>query len=180
MQPAPSPQVQGRGVGSVVGLAAIALSAIAVGVATYAFARSQPALFLPTGWHRPLAHGLPGWLLAGMPTFVHATAMPLLTAIVLGSRRRATLLGICGAWAAVEIGFEAMQHPALRDALLSMLPLNAAATGWVAPFANYLRTGGFEWMDIAAALLASTAAYALLVCSRFSVSESSEVEHGQP
>lgn len=180
MQPPLTPQAHRWPIGNAAGLTIIALCALAVGVATYAFARPQAAMFLPTGWHRPLAHGLPGWLLAGLPTFVHALAMPLLTAIVLGSRRQATLLGICAAWAVVEIGFEAMQHPALRDALLSILPLDGAATGWLAPFANYLRGGGFELIDIAAALLGSAAAYAILIFSRFTASDSSEVKHGKP
>jgi len=180
MQQTLRPQTRIRRNGCAVGLAMIAICVIAVGVATYAFARPHAAMFLPTGWHRPQAHGLPWWLVAGLPTFVHALAMPLLTAAVMGTRSRPALLGICAAWAVVEIGFEAMQHPALRDALLSTLPSIAATAGWVAPFANYLRTGGFELIDIAAALLAGAAAYAILICSRFNVPDSSEVKHGQP
>lgn len=139
-----------------------ALCALVVGFAAYAFLRPHAVAFLPAGWHRPQMHGLPIWLLAGLPTFVHMLAMALLTAIVIGSPHAATSRVSCAAWCAVEIGFELVQHVAVRPALLAALPADAAASIWFAPFANFVRGGTFDPLDIAAALLATLVAYAIL------------------
>jgi hypothetical protein len=141
---------------------AIAVCALVVGVAAYAFLRPHAAAFLPAGWHRPQMHGLPTWLLGGLPTFVHTLAMALLTAVVIGSERAATLRAVCAAWCAVEIAFELMQHAALRPALLATLSADAEASSWTAPFANFVRRGTFDSLDIAAALLAASVAYTML------------------
>jgi hypothetical protein len=140
----------------------IAVCALLIGVAAYAFLRPHAAVFLPADWHRPQMHGLPTWLLGGLPTFVHTLAMALLTAIAIGSARVATLRAICAAWCAVEIGFELVQHAALRPALLAALPADAQASFWTAPFANFVRRGTFDSLDIAAALLATLVAYTTL------------------
>lgn len=159
--------------------AVAAIGAIALGVATYAFARPHAAAFLPAGWHKPLLHGSIGWILAGLPSFVHALAMPLLTAVVLGSRRQRAPLAICATWGAVELVFEAMQQPALRDVLLRTLISDVGSARGFAPFANYLRTGTFDPIDIAAALLASMAAYAILIRSQFTLPHSAQAQHVQ-
>lgn len=161
-------------------LAVIATCALAVGIAAYAFARPQAAMFLPSGWHRPLAHGMPGWFIAGLPTFVHGLAMPLLIAALAGSRRKSTLFAISAAWAMVEIAFEAAQHAALRDALLALVPTQNGAAAWFVPFASYLRAGTFDTIDIAAALLAGSLAYLILIRSRIAFSQRPETDHVQP
>jgi hypothetical protein len=161
-------------------LAAIALGALAVGVAFYAFLRPHAAAFLPSNWHRPLAQGLPPSLLAltaGLPTFVHTLAMCLLTAAVPGWQRSAALQAICAAWCALEITFEAAQHAAIRPAMLAMLPADAGPSALFAPITNYLRSGSFDPLDVAAALLASSTAYAILV--RLPSPPSSEAHHAQ-
>ena len=109
-------------------------------------------------------HGVPTWLLGGLPTFVHTLAMALLTAIVVGSARVATLRAICAAWCAVEVAFELMQHAAICPALLAALPVDAQASFWTEPFANFVRRGTFDSLDIAAALLAASVAYTTLNC----------------
>jgi hypothetical protein len=138
----------------------IAGAAIGVGVAFYAFARPQPVLFLPAGWHSPQAHALPAVLFGGLPTFVHALAMPLLIAALLQPRRRIDLVAVCAAWCGVEIAFELAQHPSIGHTLLASLPTGEHCSAWLAPFANFVRTGTFDWIDIAAAALASLIAYA--------------------
>lgn len=160
------------------GLASVALFAIAIGVAVYALARPQAAMFLPSGWHRPLAQGMPWWFIAGLPTFVHGLAMPLLIAAVAGARRHRTLFAISAAWVAVEVVFEAAQHAVLRDALLALDRAQVPVTGWLAPLAGYLRAGTFDVIDIAAALLAGGVAFAILVRSRIAFTDSRETDHG--
>lgn len=142
--------------------AVVALVALLIGVAVYMFLRPHAAAFLPPGWHRPHGHGLPIWLLAGLPTFLHTLAMTLLTVIVVGSRRASTVWAICAAWCAVEIGFEFVQHAALGPALLAALPADAAALIWFAPFASFVRGGTFDGLDIAAALAATFVANVIL------------------
>jgi hypothetical protein len=141
----------------------VACAAVALGVAVYAFARPQPAMFLPAGWHRPLVHGLPAALLDGLPTFAHTLAMSLFTAALLQPRRRAAMRAICAAWCVVEIAFELAQHPRMGHALLEALPIDARWSALLAPVAHFVRTGGFDAFDIAAALLASLVAYAILI-----------------
>lgn len=140
----------------------IACAAVALGVAFYAFARPQPALFLPAGWHRPQTHALPAALVGGLPTFVHTLAMSLLTAALLQPRRRVGLRTICVAWCAVEIAFESAQHPRLGHALLDALPASERWRVLLSPLANFVRTGTFDGNDVVAAALASLTAYAVL------------------
>ena len=142
----------------------IAGAAIVVGVAFYAFARPQPALFLPAAWHSPRAHALPAVLLGGLPTFLHALAMPLLIAALLQLRRRIDLATVCAAWCGVEFAFELAQHPRIGHALIASLPTSERWSAATAPFASFVRTGTFDRIDVAAAALASLAAYALLCC----------------
>lgn len=140
----------------------IACMAIVLGVAFYTFARPQPALFLPADWHSPQAHALPALLCAGLPTFVHALAMPLLTAALLQPRKRIGLGAICAAWCVVEIAFEAAQHPRIGPALLAHLLVGEHGHTGPAPLASFVRTGTFDAIDVAAAVLASFTADALL------------------
>jgi len=140
----------------------IAAAAIAVGVAFYAFARPQPALFLPAGWHRPLPHALPTLLLGALPTFVHALALPLLIVAVLPARRRVALSAVCVAWCVVEIAFESAQHPRIGHALLERWTIDERWHARLAPLANFVRNGTFDRIDLAAAVLGSLAAYAVL------------------
>lgn len=171
------PRGLGRpGIGSLA-LASIAGAAITFGVAVYAFARPQPALFLPAAWHRPWAHGLPTALLGVLPTFVHALAMPLLTAALLQPRRKAGMRAICAAWCVVEIGFELAQHPRIGHTLLNALPADARSSALLAPFAHFVRSGRFDALDIAAALLASMVACAILLHPHVQRADSGGTDH---
>lgn len=140
----------------------VAVSAIAVGVAVYAFLRPQPAAFLPVGWHRPLSHDLTAAVLGCLPTFVHALAMSLATAAVLGVAADRARGVICMAWCAVEIMFEAAQHPKVGVPLLAGLPSALAGTGVLTALGSFARTGTFDPLDIAAAAFGSWVAYAVL------------------
>ena len=114
--------------------------------------------------------------MAGLPTFVHALVMSLLTAAVLGIRR-GTALGACAAWCAVEIVFEASQHPTLGLRLLASLPSDLADAGAFRAIANFVRTGTFDPLDIAAAAFGSLAAYAVLTRSNDSYANPMEARN---
>ena len=155
----------------------VALCAIAVGVAIYAFLRPQPAAFLPVGWHRPLSHGLPAVVMAGLPTFVHALVMSLLNATVLAVRSNAARGAICTAWCAIEIVFEVAQHPAIGLPLLASLPSALAGTGAFTALASFVRGGTFDPLDIAAAAFGSLAAYAVLIRTNGTSANPMEAQH---
>ena len=155
----------------------IALCAIAVGVAVYAFLRPEAAAFLPAGWHRPVSHGLPVAVMAGLPTFVHALVMSLLTAAVLGFRGEAARGATCAAWCAVEIVFEVAQHPAVGLPLLASLPSGLAETRTFTALASFVRGGTFDPLDIAAAAFGSLTAYAILMRSNGTYANPMEAKH---
>lgn len=141
---------------------AIAACAIACGVATYVWLRPSPAMFLPTGWHRPLAQGVPVEILGALPTFVHALALSLLTAAVLNARRVALLRAVCASWCAIELAFELAQHPIVAATLLARWPCDIDTCVALKPIAHFMRGGSFNRLDLAAAVLGSAAAYALM------------------
>ena len=151
-----------RSASGVRGPVLVAVCALAIGVAAYAFLRPHAAAFLPAGLHRPLSHALPAAALGSLSTFVHALAMPLLIAALIGARRGALLATVCAVWCAVEIGFELAQHPAVGLPLLAGLPSALAETRPFTAFSNFVRLGTFDPLDIAAAALASLVAFAVL------------------
>lgn len=149
----------GHEAGVWVGLAALALAA---GVALYVWGRPQPAMFLPSGWHRPLDLGPAGAWAGALPTFVHALALPLITAALLRPARRATAAAICVGWCVVEVFFEALQQRAIGAALMAHLPSQAPCKEVCDALAAFARHGTFDPLDIAAAVLASALAGAIV------------------
>lgn len=119
------------------------------------------ALGLLVYWtERPAPHwlgSLGGWL----PSFVHTLAFSLFTAALLAPRRGSEL-GACAFWFAVNLLFEAGQHPQVREPLAETLR-RALGTGPAArPLENYFLRGTFDAGDVAAAALCAVAAALLL------------------
>lgn len=87
------------------------------------------------------------WL-GPVPTFIHTLAFSLMTASLVNGNR-AWQLAVCGAWAAVEIFFEIVQHPSFKNWILDGIPLVASM-----PYmGDYLAHGTFDAGDIAAAVI---------------------------
>src|SRR6516165_4604236 len=87
---------------------------LAVGFVIYATAR--PATIFAFFPHASNPAAVPArlrWVLGPAPTFVHVIAFSLMSAAVIARTRR-QIYGVCGAWAAIEVGFELAQHPAFR------------------------------------------------------------------
>ncbi|MCG7941223.1 MAG: hypothetical protein N0C88_20575 [Candidatus Thiodiazotropha lotti] len=93
-----------------------------------------------------MLQSLIGWL----PTFIHVFAFSIVTALVLGVHYACFS---CCLWGSVNAVFEAGQ--ALPDSILDHLPelLNLQ---------DYLKTGTFSLMDLAACLLGAAGAWLLL------------------
>lgn len=84
-----------------------------------------------------------GALGGALPSFAHAFAFSLLTAVLLGHNRRARWLG-CGGWWLVDVLFELGQHAALKERLATLLP---------GVIGNYLARGTFDLFDLLAMTL---------------------------
>lgn len=155
----------------------IAAIAIVIGVSVYAWLRPSPAAFLPAAWHSPGRYPSLIAATAAFPTFVHALAMPLLTVALLRLDRASGIAATCAAWCAVEIVFEVVQHRGIGRSLLARLPAAVADSGAGASFANFVRSGTFDPLDVAAAVLATATAYAIAMRATRHVSRSREITH---
>ena len=109
-------------------LALLAAAAFALGLWVY-------------GVDRAWAHLLPSVVSGSAPSFLHALAFTLATALCL-ARSRVQVLGIALGWAALDGLIECAQHPSVHAALQTALPGAAARWG-----------GTFDPLDLGAALL---------------------------
>ncbi|MDO9075787.1 MAG: hypothetical protein Q7U73_21270 [Rubrivivax sp.] len=142
---------------------AAGLLALAVGALVYladrdpAHVMALPAFaVLATG---PLFGAAADWL----PSFVHAFAFSLFTAAA-WPRALRPAYGACVFWWAVDLAFEAAQHPPWRAALARALPSGLdtlAPANWVA---RYAQQGRFDPMDVLAITAGALAAAGLLYC----------------
>lgn len=138
---------------------ATAALAMLMGVGCYVWLRPLPAAFLPEGWHHPMAHALPPLLTGAAPTFVHTLAMSLLLMVAAGTSQRLAKAAVCAAWCGLELACEVAQHPSVGQALLAAWPTDMGAVWGYAALAGFVRSGTFDPLDVAAALLGSMAAY---------------------
>jgi len=137
---------------AVVALAALAVAVLALGTLVYALDRAPgTAALWPRAWTRHGGSAFFGAVGGALPSFAHAFAFSLLTALLLAPGRGAQRAACLG-WAAVDTLFEIGQHPAVAKHLL-WLP---------GPLARYFRHGVFDALDVAAGLLGALLAYALL------------------
>ena len=139
-------------------LVALAGLALATGVVLYQVDRGL--------WRAPGSAVFAAGLLFGtlgqwLPSFLHTLAFSLLTAAVPADRARPAY-GACVAWWAVNVAFEAAQHPQLSAPLAAQLR-DTFGPWWPARrLANYFLAGTFDAGDIVAATLGACVAAALL------------------
>ena len=138
-------------------------SFLVLGCLVYLVDRSIPTmlgLLMPDGLMHDLPRGLSfGTLNLHLPTFLHPTALILITASLVPPRRRNDLL-ICLSWLVINSLFEIGQHAALRASLnicgaLEGHPLTAHLLG------GYFR-GTFDPLDLVSIFAGSVLAYILL------------------
>lgn len=132
---------------------AIAVAALAAGVAVYVLDRPPgSAYLLPRS--ATLFSGAPSWFGsadAWLPAFLHVFAFSMLTAALLSASRVAAA-GACVAWWAIDSLFELGQHPAVSPHL----------------GAGYFVRGSFDPAGLLATALGALLAYATLtlICRR--------------
>ncbi len=146
---------------NVLRLTLLACVALALGGLVYATDRDPsralmfPALAaLHTG---PLFGAAGSWL----PSLVHPFAFSLFTAAALPASARPAY-GVCGAWWAVNVGFEIAQNERFSVAIADALHRQLGHAALADALANYLLRGSFDRADIVAASAGSLAAAAVL------------------
>ena len=140
----------------------VGIGGLSLGALVYLFERSPESYGFGVivrdylGFKRP--HRLLFGVLAdNLPSFTHVFAFSLMTAGLLGPRRKGNLL-ICLSWFLIDAVFEIGQG--LKHISLAIIPewINVHAL----PMANlqeYFRCGTFDIRDIAAGLLGALAAF---------------------
>jgi hypothetical protein len=140
----------------------VGIGGFSLGALVYLFDRSPESYGFGVivrdylGFIRP--HGLLFGVLAdNLPSFIHVFAFSLMTAGLLGSRRKGTLL-ICLLWFLIDTVFEIGQG--LKHISLAIIP--EWIKGHALPMASlqeYFRCGTFDIRDIVAGLLGALAAF---------------------
>ena len=142
--------------------AAYGAACLALGASVYALAREDAAWFLPEPLHRPLlaASGASAGIAGALPTFAHTAAFALLTACALGGAR-VRVFAACSAWAAVNVAFEAGQHPRASAWLAANLPEWLDRVWLLDRVRGYFAGGIFDYYDVAAAVAGGLLAAAM-------------------
>jgi hypothetical protein len=107
-----------------------------------------------------------------LPSFVHPFSFSLFTVAALPARL-VPPYGACAAWCAVNIAFEAGQHPQLSLHLADAVYGTFGRTSLTWPLANYFLHGTFDVGDIVAAILGALAAAGVLHLTQ----RNAEVKH---
>jgi hypothetical protein len=135
--------------------------ALAIGVLVYLADRDPARAMLIPAWPRLTGNALFGAVGHWLPSFVHPFAFSLLTAMALGPAARPRY-GICAAWCAVNVAFEFGQLPQVSAWLAAALHASFLPEPTTRPLAAYFLHGTFDPADLAAVLLGSLAAAAVL------------------
>lgn len=141
---------------------AAGLLMLALGVAVYVLDRPDgTAMLLPRSWvmHAP-GQSWFGAIGGSLPSFVHAFAFSLFTALVLPRTWRHGALA-CGGWALCETLFELGQHPQVSPWLVQQLHAMAGWPGMEA-LRRYFKQGSFSTSDVVAGLAGAALAFGAL------------------
>lgn len=141
-------------------LLAISGTALAVGMAIYAFSRPVgSAYLLPAAlqFESP-SLALPAILGGSLPAFLHVYALALLTVVVLGvTRVRAAWAAT--AWCAIDLVFELAQWQPLGEWLAGILPAWFGQVPVLDHLGAFLIRGSFDQSDLLATLIGAVTAY---------------------
>ena len=149
----------------------MAVLLLAAGAAVYLLDRTPgTAMLLPAAWQRGgVGEGaaaaffgdIGGWL----PSFVHAFAFSLFTALLL-PHRTGPAAAACGGWAAVDTLAEIGQHAAIAPALAAALEQSFGAGTLVDALGRYFVRGSFNLADVEAGLVGAGLAFMALMAVR--------------
>lgn len=145
-------------------LAAVAVFVFLTGALVYSTDRgSHTAWLLPEFLRAPPGRGpLFGSLGRWLPSFAHAFAFSIWTALLPGTRRPAVA---CLVWAAVDGAFECAQLPALARPITKALAAGGAESPVLDHLAAAFAAGTFDTGDLISIAAGCAAAFVLLVRS---------------
>jgi hypothetical protein len=143
-------------------LAAIAGCALALGVLVYLTDRPAETAFLIPSVRAMAGLNLFGGAAGWLPDFLHPFAFSLLTAAVSRTERNAPPYWACALWWFIDIGFEAAQHPAVREQVAAIALGLDDPLRIVASIGRYLHQGTFDVTDVLAATAGACAAAVVL------------------
>ena len=129
----------------------------------YAWLRpAGSAYLLPASLTHPI-HASPMWraVTGSVPSFAHAFALGVVTALLLPPRRRWIWLA-CGAWGLVDAALELAQMPRLATTIAAALPAAFDQVPVLDHLGRYLVNGTFDAFDVMAAFAGACAAGLLL------------------
>ena len=142
-------------------LAALGGVALALGVLVYLIDRNPANAMLLPAWPRFGGGAVFGSVGQWLPSLIHPFAFSLLTAAALAPSATPRY-GVCAAWCAVNAAFELGQLPQIAAALAAALRENRLPPALTRPLADYFLHGSFDVADLAAVVLGSLAAAAVL------------------
>lgn len=145
---------------------AIAVGALAVGVVIYLTQRSGADVYLlPDSWQAVLPISTLG---NHLPSFLHAFAFAVLTAVVLTPWRGAVLFS-CLLWVAINSLFEIGQIDAVAVRIAQYSPAWFSDWPVLENIDGYFLNGTFDPVDIGFVALGAVAAYLMLACMNLRV-----------
>lgn len=145
----------------------VGLISLLVGVTVYLIDRSPGHTYFisRTGSTISLHHVLPplfGYFAGSLPAFVHVFAFALLTSGILACKRKGCLIA-CIVWLSVDGAFELGQK--FGGWSSSLVPSWFEGIPLLENTVNYFALGTFDFMDLAAIVVGSVAAYLTMMCT---------------
>ena len=143
----------------------IGVIAFLVGVLVYLIDRPPDTAYFLAGWAKDISlHGrIPnmfGPVGKSLPTFAHVFSFILITAGILGSRKRGYLF-ICLFWLVIDVAFELGQK--YSSVPLKFIPDWFEGIPFLENTANFFHSGTFDIIDLIAILTGTILAYILLI-----------------
>jgi hypothetical protein len=143
----------------------IGIATLLVGVLVYLGDRPPDTAYFLAGWAKDISFHdkIPtifGPIGKSLPSFTHVFSFILITAGILGSRKRGYLY-ICLFWLFVDGAFELGQR---YDSIpLSFIPMWFEGIPFLENTANFFRLGTFDYLDLTSFFLGTVLAYIVLV-----------------
>lgn len=140
--------------------AAVALAAFTAGVLVYMVDRPpRTAYLLPAAWTLPAGASLFGVLGGSLPSFAHALAFSVGTALLPGWRRPGAA---CLLWGGIDAALELGQLPAVARVVVPALPAWFEQWPVLDHLGSSLLQGRFDPWDLVAVATGCAVAYGLL------------------
>ena len=139
-----------------------ALAVLALGTLVYVVDRPEDATPHLSALHALAIiwpHHSLGPIADHLPTFAHAFAFSVLTALALGPAWRAVS---CLGWLSTNAAFEVGQHPRAAEGFAMLLPSSLEQAPLVDALVQYFVSGTFDVGDLVSICVGAAAAYALL------------------